>query len=139
MANERSLILLKPDCLNGHHAGEVIGRFEKAGFEIRAAKLIALSDELLKEHYAHIADLPFFPNIIKFMSSRPVLALVLEGENAVTAIRDLLGPTDSTQAPTGTIRGDMGTTSMENICHASDSVENATIEVARFFDATEVH
>ena len=139
MAIERSLILLKPDCLNGHHAGEVIGRFEKSGFEIRATKLIALTDDLLKEHYAHIADRPFFPEIVEFMSSRPVLALVLEGENAVTAIRDLLGPTDSTQAPTGTIRGDMGTTSMENICHASDSVENATIEVARFFDATEVH
>ena len=139
MAIERSLILLKPDCLNGHHAGEVIGRFEKAGFEIRATKLIALSDELLKEHYAHIADRPFFPNIIEFMSSRPVLALVLEGENAVTAIRDLLGPTDSTQAPVGTIRGDIGTTSMENICHASDSVENAAIEVRRFFDASEVY
>ena len=139
MAIERSLILLKPDCLNGHHAGEVIGRFEKAGFEIRAAKLIALSDELLREHYAHIADRPFFPEIVEFMSSRPVLALVLEGENAVQAIRDLLGPTDSTQAPAGTIRGDMGTTSMENICHASDSAGNATIEVERFFDATEVH
>ena len=139
MATERSLILLKPDCLNGHHAGEVIGRFEKAGFEIRGAKLIALSEELLKEHYAHIADRPFFPEIVEFMSSRPVLALVLEGENAVEAIRDLLGPTDSTQALAGTIRGDMGTTSMENICHASDSVENAAIEVERFFDAGEVH
>jgi len=139
MANERSLILLKPDCLNGKHAGEVIGRFEKAGFEIRGAKLIALSDELLKEHYAHIADLPFFPDIVEFMSSRPVLALVLEGANAVTAIRDLLGPTDSTQAPAGTIRGDMGTSSMKNICHASDSLENATIEIERFFDASEVH
>ena len=139
MAIERSLILLKPDCLNGHHAGEVIGRFEKAGFEIRATKLIALTDDLLKEHYAHIADRSFFPKIVKFMSSRPVLALVLEGENAVTAIRDLLGPTDSTEAPAGTIRGDMGTTSMENICHASDSVENATIEIERFFDASEVH
>ena len=139
MAIERSLILLKPDCLNGHHAGEVIGRFEKAGFEIRAARLIALSDELLREHYAHIADRPFFPEIVEFMSSRPVLALVLEGENAVEAIRDLLGPTDSTQAPAGTIRGDMGTTSMENICHASDSVENAAIEVERFFEADEVH
>ena len=139
MAIERSLILLKPDCLKGHHAGEVIGRFEKAGFEIRAAKLIALSEELLKEHYAHIADRPFFPGIVEFMSSRPVLALVLEGENAVQAIRDLLGPTDSAQAPAGTIRGDMGTTSMENICHASDSTENATIEVERFFDATEAH
>ena len=73
------------------------------------------------------------------MSSRPVLALVLEGENAVAAIRELLGPTDSTQAPAGTIRGDMGTTSMKNICHASDSVENAAIEVDRFFEPSEVH
>jgi nucleoside-diphosphate kinase len=138
MATERSLILLKPDCLDGGHAGEVISRFEKAGFEIRAAKLIALTDDLLKEHYAHIADRPFFPEIVEFMSSRPVLALVLEGENAVAAIRDLLGPTDSTKAPAGTIRGDMGTTSMENICHASDSTENAAIEVERFFNPGEV-
>lgn len=139
MAIERSLILLKPDCLDGQHAGEVIGRFEKSGFEIRGTKLITLTDELLKEHYAHIADRPFFPEIVEFMSARPVLALVLEGENAVAAIRELLGPTDSTQAPAGTIRGDMGTTSMKNICHASDSVENAAIEVERFFKPGEVH
>ena len=139
MAIERSLILLKPDCLDGNHTGEVIGRFEKAGFEIRATRLITLTDELLQEHYAHIADRPFFPEIVEFMSSRPVLALVLEGENAVAAIRELLGPTDSTQAPAGTIRGDMGTTSMKNICHASDSVENAAIEVNRFFEPSEVH
>lgn len=138
MAIERSLILLKPDCLDGNHTGEVIGRFEKAGFEIRATKLIALTNEMLQEHYAHIADRPFFPEIVEFMSSRPVLALVLEGENAVAAIRELLGPTDSTQAPAGTIRGDMGTTSMKNICHASDSVENAAIEVKRFFEPSEV-
>ena len=139
MAIERSLILLKPDCLDGNHTGEVIGRFEKAGFEIRATRLITLTDELLQEHYAHIADRPFFPEIVEFMSSRPVLALVLEGENAVAAIRELLGPTDSTQAPAGTIRGDMGTTSMKNICHASDSVENAAIEVERFFKPGELH
>ena len=139
MAIVRSLILLKPDCLDGHHAGEVIDRFEKAGFEIRGTKLIVLTDELLKEHYAHIADRPFFPEIVEFMSARPVLALVLEGDNAVAAIRELLGPTDSTQAPAGTIRGDMGTTSMKNICHASDSVENAAIEVERFFKPGEVH
>ena len=139
MAIERSLILLKPDCLDGHYSGEVIGRFEKAGFEIRAAKLLARTDELLSEHYAHSADRPFFPEIVEFMSSRPVLALVMEGENAVAAIRDLLGPTDSTQAPVGTIRGDMGTSNMKNICHASDSVENAAIEVHRFFVEDEVH
>lgn len=133
MAIERSLILLKPDCLDGKHAGEVINRFEKAGFEIRAVKLITLTDELLNEHYSHIADRPFFPEIVEFMSSRPVLALVLEGEDAVAVIRDLLGPTDSTQAPAGTIRGDLGTTSMKNICHASDSVEAAEVEEKRFF------
>jgi len=138
MATERSLILLKPDCLDGNHAGEVIGRFEAAGFQIRAAKLIALTDDVLGVHYAHIADRPFFPEIVEFMSARPVLALVLEGENAVAAIRDLLGPTDSTIAPAGTIRGDLGQSSMKNICHASDSVENAAIEVQRFFEAGEV-
>lgn len=139
MAIERSLILLKPDCLDGLYAGEVISRFEKAGFTIRGAKIIELSDELLKEHYAHIADRPFFPEIVEFMSSRPVLALVLEGEDAIAGIRDMLGPTDSTAAPAGTIRGDMGTTSMKNICHASDSVENAAIEIDRFFKPDEVH
>ncbi len=139
MAIERSLILLKPDCLDGRYAGEVISRFEKAGFTIRGAKIIELSDELLKEHYAHIADRPFFPEIVEFMSSRPVLALVLEGEDAIAGIRDMLGPTDSTAAPAGTIRGDMGTTSMKNICHASDSVENAAIEIDRFFKPDEVH
>lgn len=138
MAIERSLILLKPDCLDGRYAGEVISRFEKAGFTIRGAKIIELSDELLKEHYAHIADRPFFPEIVEFMSSRPVLALVLEGEDAIAGIRDMLGPTDSTKAPPGTIRGDLGETSMKNICHASDSVENAAIEVERFFNAEEV-
>ena len=137
MATERSLILLKPDCLNGHHAGEVIGRFEKAGFEIRAAKLIALTDDLLKEHYAHIADRPFFPEIVEFMSARPVLALVLEGESAVDAIRDLLGPTDSTIASPGTIRGDLGRdwglAVQQNLVHGSDSPESAAREIGIWF------
>ena len=138
MAIERSLILLKPDCLKGGHAGEAVGRFEKAGFALCGAKMIQLTDEILNEHYAHLTDRPFFPEIAGFMKSTPVVALILEGENAVANIRDLLGPTDSTQAPAGTIRGDMGTTSMENICHASDSAENAQIEIARFFDESEV-
>ena len=138
MAIECSLILLKPDCLAGGHAGEAIGRFEKAGFALRGAKMIQLTDEILNEHYAHLTELPFFPKIVEFMKSSPVVALILEGENAVAGIRDLLGPTDSTQAPAGTIRGDMGTTSMKNICHASDSVENAQIEIARFFGEGEV-
>lgn len=138
MAIECSLILLKPDCLAGGHAGEVIGRFEKAGFALRGAKMIQLTDEILNEHYAHLIELSFFQNIFDFMRSSPVIGIILEGENAVSGIRDLLGPTDSTKAPEGTIRGDMGTSGMKNICHASDSVENAQIEIARFFSENEV-
>ena len=133
MAIERSLILLKPDCLGGNHAGEVIGRFEKAGFEIRAAKLIALTDELLKEHYAHIADRPFFPEIVEFMQSLPVIVMTLQGHSAVERVREIVGVTDPAEADEGTIRKQFGTDVMRNVVHASDSVENAEAEIERFF------
>jgi len=130
---ERTLILLKPDCLENKIAGKVISRFEEKNYQIMATRMIQLDDGLLREHYAHVADLPFFPEIASFMSSRPVLALILEGENVVQGVRDLLGPTDSTAAPKGTIRGDLGTDRMRNVVHASDSPENAQIEIDRFF------
>src|SRR6056300_172206 len=130
---ERTLILLKPDCLENQVAGQVISRFEEKNYGIIATRMIQLDDALLREHYAHVADLPFFPEIAQFMSSRPVLALILEGENVVQGVRDLLGPTDSTAAPKGTIRGDLGTDRMRNVVHASDSPENAQIEIDRFF------
>ena len=130
---EKTLILLKPDCLQNKVAGKVISRFEENGFGIIATRMIQLDGALLREHYAHVADLPFFPEIAEFMSSRPVLAMILEGENVVQGIRDLLGPTDSTTAPKGTIRGDLGTDRMRNVVHASDSPENAQIEIDRFF------
>ena len=114
-------------------AGKVISRFEEKGYGIIATRMIQLDDALLREHYAHVADLPFFPEIAEFMSSRPVLAMILEGENIVQGVRDLLGPTDSTAAPVGTIRGDLGTDRMRNVVHASDSPENAQIEIDRFF------
>ena len=114
-------------------AGKVISRFEEKGYGIIATRMIQLDDTLLREHYAHVADLPFFPEIAEFMSSRPVLAMILEGENIVQGVRDLLGPTDSTAAPEGTIRGDLGTDRMRNVVHASDSPENAQIEIDRFF------
>jgi nucleoside-diphosphate kinase len=100
--------------------------------------MIQLDQQLLLEHYAHVADLPFFPEIAEFMSSRPVLALVLEGEDVIKGIRDLLGPTDSTTAPPGTIRGDLGTDRMKNVAHASDSPESALIEINRFFEADQI-
>ena len=130
---ERSLILLKPDCLEKQVAGQVISRFEEKNYGIIATRMVQLDDALLAEHYAHVADLPFFPEIAAFMSSSPVLAMILEGENVVQGVRDLLGPTDSTTAPKGTIRGDLGTDRMRNVAHASDSPENAQVEIERFF------
>ncbi len=130
---ERSLILLKPDCLEKQVAGQVISRFEEKNYGIIATRMVQLDDALLAEHYAHVADLPFFPEIAAFMSSRPVLAMILEGDNVVQGVRDLLGPTDSTTAPKGTIRGDLGTDRMRNVAHASDSPENAQVEIERFF------
>lgn len=135
MSNEQtSLILLKPDCVSKKLSGEVIKRFEDAGFTIRNAKMMKLSDEILAEHYSHLADKPFFPRIAEFMQSAPVIALALSGDNAIARIRDLLGPTDSTAADKGTIRGDLGEDMMVNIAHASDSPENAAIELQRFFN-----
>lgn len=134
----KTLIILKPDCLEQKHVGEVVGRFENEGFEIRACKMVKLTSAVLKEHYAHVADKPFFPEIEEFMSSRPVIVLVLEGEDVIDRIRDLLGPTNSKQAPKGTIRGDIGTDMMRNVVHASDSPEAAKAEIGRFFEADEV-
>jgi nucleoside-diphosphate kinase len=135
---ERTLILCKPDCIEKNLSGEVLSRLEKAGLRLVAAKSMRLTPALLAEHYAHIKDRPFFPEIVEFMSSLPVLALILKGENAVARVRELLGPTDSRKAAPGTIRGDLGTDTMRNIAHASDSVENAEIEVRRFFRPDEI-
>ncbi len=138
MATERSLILLKPDCVKKAHCGEVIDRFEKAGFRLRGAKMIRLSDELLADHYSHVADKPFFPSIVEFMQSAPVVAIALEGDDAVAKVRAMLGPTNSKEAEPGTIRGDFGEDMMVNVCHASDSPENGEIEVKRFFKEDEI-
>ena len=130
---EQTLIILKPDCMEKHIAGEVISRFEKAGFEIVASKIMRLDSDLLREHYAHVASLPFFPDIEAFMSSRPVMPMILAGDDVIAKVRALLGPTNSKEAPAGTIRGDLGTDMMRNVVHASDSPEAAAAEKARFF------
>jgi nucleoside-diphosphate kinase len=135
---QKTLILLKPDCLEKGLAGSVIARFEQAGFALRGCKMIQLRPEVLREHYAHVADKPFYPEIENFMASRPVIALALEGERAIERVRELLGPTDSRKAEKGTIRGDFGTDVMRNIAHASDSPEAAAAELRRFFGHGEV-
>ena len=130
---EETLIILKPDCMEKRVAGEVISRFEKAGFEIVASKITQLDGAILREHYAHVADQPFFPQIEAFMSSRSVMPMILSGEDAIAKVRDLLGPTNSQEAPKGTIRGDLGTDMMRNVVHASDGPETAAAEKKRFF------
>ena len=130
---EQTLIILKPDCMEKRVAGQVITRFEQAGFEIVAVKIMQLDGPILREHYAHVADKPFFPEIEAFMSSRPVMPMILRGEGVIAKVRDLLGPTNSLEAPKGTIRGDLGTDMMRNVVHASDGPETAAAEKKRFF------
>ncbi|MFT3990081.1 MAG: nucleoside-diphosphate kinase [Luteolibacter sp.] len=142
MALETTLILFKPDAVAKNLTGTVLARFQAEGFLICGIKMMALSDEILAEHYSHIADKPFFPSVRGFMQETPVIALALEGENVISRVRDLLGPTDSTQAAAGTIRGDFGfkdgDAKMKNVCHASDSPEAAAAELKRFFKADEI-
>ena len=142
MALQTTLILFKPDAVAKDIVGTVLSRYQAEGFKIRGIKMMTLSDELLTEHYAHIAEMPFFPSVRGFMQETPVIALALEGEDVITRVRDLLGPTDSTQAAAGTIRGDFGfkdsESKMRNVCHASDSPEAAAAEVKRFFGDDEV-
>ena len=120
------------------HVGNVLSRFESAGFTVVGCKMAQLTPALLRAHYAHVASKPFYPEIEQFMSSRPVILLALEGDDIVQKVRDLLGPTDSRKAAKGTIRGDFGTEMMKNVCHASDTDENAKAELARFFKAEEL-
>lgn len=135
---QKTLIIFKPDCMEKRLVGTVLARFEAAGFTIAGAKLMRLTPQVLREHYAHVADKPFYPEIEAFMSSRPVLVMALAGDNVVQKVRDLLGPTDSRKAPKGTIRGDFGTEMMKNVVHASDSEANGQTEIARFFRPDEI-
>ena len=133
MPKETTLILCKPDCVTKNLVGSVLSRFEAAGFRLRGVKKMTLDENVLKEHYSHIADRPFFPEIVAFMQSSPVVAVAIEGENVISRVRELLGPTDSRVAEKGTIRGDLGVDQMVNVCHASDSPEAAAAELKRFF------
>jgi nucleoside-diphosphate kinase len=135
---DQTLILLKPDSIKGKFCGKVISRFEEAGFTVRGCKMMKLDAAILREHYAHVADKPFYPEIEKFMSSTPVLAMVIEGDSVVDKVRDMLGVTDSRKAAPGTLRAMFGTDVMVNVAHASDSKETAAKEVVRFFKKEEL-
>lgn len=135
---ETTLVLFKPDAIQKSLVGQVLARFEAKGLKIRGFKMFQASDELLNEHYAHIATKPFFPDVRKFMQQTPIIALALAGDKAIARVRDLLGPTDSRKAAKGTIRGDFGVDVMVNVCHASDSAESANAELKRFFQPREL-
>lgn len=130
---ERTYIMLKPDALKRGVAGEIISRIERKGYKIAEAKTIMLTEEVLKEHYAHIADKPFFPEVVEYMVSGPVLAMIVEGPDVVQGMRILMGATKWEEAAPGTIRGDYAFCTSENLIHGSDSAENAQIEIKRFF------
>jgi nucleoside-diphosphate kinase len=131
---ERTYIMLKPDALKRGVAGEIISRIERKGYKIVEAKTMQLGEEILKEHYAHIADKPFFPELVEYMTSGPVLAMIVEGPDVVLGMRILMGATKFEEAAPGTIRGDYAFCTTENLIHGSDSVENAGIEIKRFFN-----
>ncbi|MDD6986410.1 nucleoside-diphosphate kinase [Butyricicoccus porcorum] len=130
---QQTYIMLKPDALQRGLAGEIISRIEKKGYHMVRCELKMLDEAILKEHYAHIADKPFFPELVAYMTSGPVLAMIIEGENAIVGMRMLMGATKFGEALPGTIRGDFANTTTENLIHGSDSEETAAIEIKRFF------
>ncbi len=138
MATETTLILFKPDAVQKNLVGEVLARFQKPGFRIRGIKMLHLCENVLRDHYAHVVEQPFYPKIQKFMLSTPIIALALEGPHAIVKVREILGATNPAQAAPGTVRADFGTDMMVNVCHASDSVESAEIELKRFFNENEL-
>lgn len=135
---ERSLIIIKPDAVQRSLVGEIITRFERKGLKIIGMKMMHLKEALLKEHYAHVADKPFYPRIERFMMSSPVIIMAVAGIKAVDAIRVIVGPTKGYEATAGTIRGDLALSMQSNVVHASDSVENGATEIKRFFDESEI-
>ena len=135
---EQTLIILKPSAIQRGLAGKVIARFEQKGLIINGMKMMQLDEAILREHYAHLVDRPFFPSLIRSMTATPVVVMAIGGKDAVSVVRQMVGVTNSRLALPGTIRGDFGMSGQENIIHASDSVENAKIELARFFRPGEI-
>jgi len=138
LREEKTLIIVKPDALNRALVGDIINRFERKGLKIVGLKMVQLNDKILADHYAHLADKPFFPRIANFMKKWPVVVMVLEGLEAVDSVRLITGETLGRKADAGTIRGDFSMSIQANIVHASDSKENADKEIKRFFKDEEL-
>lgn len=135
---QRTFIMLKPDALNRGLIGEVLARFEKRGLRILGLKMIRMDERLCRTHYAHHANKSFFPSLIRFMTSSPVVCAVLEGKQAIDVVRKMCGSTNAREAESGTVRGDYSLSTQANIIHASDTPEIAEAEIARFFKPGEL-
>jgi len=135
---ERTLILIKPDAVRRRLAGEILGRIEARGFEVRAGKLLTASRALGEQHYAEHREKPFFGDLVDFITSGPTWALVVEGEGAIATMRKTIGATNPADADAGTIRGDLASSMPDNLVHGSDSPESAVREVALWFSADEL-
>ncbi len=136
---ERSLVLIKPDAMQRRLAGTIISRLERQGLKLVALKMLHMDKALAERHYAIHADKPFFGDLISYITSTPIIAIVFEGEGAVELVRKTMGATDPTQAETGTIRGDLGLDIQHNVVHGSDSVETAEEEIKLFFAEDEIY
>ncbi len=134
---QRSLVLLKPDCVERRLMGQVISRFEAKGLNIVGMKMLRVTPELSKQHYAEHVAKPFYPSLEEFITSAPIVALAVEGLEAIQLIRDMLGATNGIKAAPGTIRGDLSSSRQMNLVHASDSPESAARELALYFKAEE--
>ena len=135
---ERSLVLIKPDAMKRGLAGIIIDRLERRGLKIIAMKMLQMDETLAQQHYAIHKDKPFFKDLVEFITSTPIIAIVFEGDKAIEAIRQTMGATDPVKAAPGSIRGDFGLDIQQNLVHGSDSVENAEREISLFFLPKEI-
>ena len=135
---EQTFVILKPSTIRRFLVGDVLTRFQHKGLIISGIKMMQLDEKILREHYAHLVDRPFFTSRVESMTATPVIVMVLKGKEAVAVVRSMTGATNSRNAAPGTIRGDFGMSGQENIVHASDSPENAVIEINRFFKPEEI-
>ena len=132
------MVLIKPNALQRGLAGDIITRFERKGLRIAGMKMMFMADDIVNEHYAHLVERPFFPYLKASMQAAPLIACCLEGAEAVETVRQMVGATNSRKALPGTIRGDFSMSGEQNVVHASDSVENALVEINRFFNPAEL-
>lgn len=130
---EETFIMIKPDAVRARKSGEIITRIERSGLTIERMEMCTLADDVVKEHYAHLADKPFFPSLVAFMTSGPVVKMIVSGPSAIKKMRMLMGATDPVEAAPGTIRGDYAVDVNSNVIHGSDGPDTAKLEIERFF------